>query len=94
MNEWDDIDNLQNIDTSGSLVDSHMVYFYNPNPQQGRIEATANIVFDNPILGFTADYRLFGDTNYLFAPNVTFTGQTLNGGGLLKRLRVGLLSMK
>lgn len=73
LNKWDDVNNLIDIDTSGGSVSSHMVYFRNPDPRGlGRIEAQASVVFDSKIIGFTADYRLFGDSNYLFAPNLTY----------------------
>jgi hypothetical protein len=70
LNKWDDIKNLVNIELKDAVLDSHMVYFQMKDSKERRT-LTAEIEFDNPILGFVADNVLFDVSNPLFAPNPT-----------------------
>lgn len=90
LNEWDNWNPSNPNDTEfisylepGLVVDSHMLYFTNPDPSKGSIPAEATIKFTGKILGLIGDSRLFYsnegrydrqfgysfDSNYLFAPN-------------------------
>ncbi|NJL54832.1 PEP-CTERM sorting domain-containing protein [bacterium] len=80
LNEWDDLDNLIPI-AAGKKVSSHMLYFTSPSSSLGRITASATVVFENPILGFVGDFRLFRPDNDLFAP-----GANWNGPGVISSL--------
>ncbi|MDJ0599073.1 MAG: PEP-CTERM sorting domain-containing protein [Crocosphaera sp.] len=70
LNEWDDLTNLLYLDP-GMVVDSHMLYFANPNPRDGRITAEATVKFSGTIVGLIGDSSFFYPYNYLFAPNAT-----------------------
>ncbi|MEQ8757748.1 MAG: hypothetical protein RID09_30115 [Coleofasciculus sp. G1-WW12-02] len=65
---WDKLSDLDVI-PKGTRVSSHFIYFWNPNPSQGRIEARATITFDEPIIGLMGDRGLIVPTNDLFFPN-------------------------
>ena len=65
---WDKLSDLDVI-KKGTRVSSHFIYFWNPTPSQGRIEARATITFDRPIIGLMGDRRLIVPTNDLFFPN-------------------------
>ena len=75
-----DIPNLPSL-SAGLVVDSHLLYFNNPNPREGAISAQATVQFSGEIVGLMGDSGLFYsnngrydpyfDSNYLFAPDAT-----------------------
>jgi lysophospholipase L1-like esterase len=71
LNRWDDIVALDARAVGSAKIDSHMVYFDKATKGKGRVTLSAEIEFDQPIVGFVADDRLFAISNPLFAPNPT-----------------------
>ncbi|MGK7956174.1 MAG: PEP-CTERM sorting domain-containing protein [Crocosphaera sp.] len=82
LNEWDDMDipNLPYL-SAGLVVDSHMLFFDNPDWRKGAIFNQATVQFSGKIVGLMGDSGLFYsnngrydpyfDSNYLFAPDPT-----------------------
>lgn len=71
LNHWDDIVGLDSREVGSAKIDSHMLYFDKATKGKGRVTLIAEIEFDQPIVGFIADDRLFAVTNPLFAPSPT-----------------------
>ena len=65
---WDKLSGLDTI-KQVTRVNSHFIYLWNPTPSEGRIEASATITFDTPIIGLMGDRRLIVPTNDIFFPD-------------------------
>lgn len=70
LNEWDDLTSTADLTVEGARVDSHMLYFHKAGGSE-RLELTAEVEFDRPIIGLIADCELFERDAALFAPAPT-----------------------
>ncbi|EAW33952.1 Ig-like domain-containing protein, partial [Lyngbya sp. PCC 8106] len=77
--DWEDLNNLGTI-AAGTVVDSHFIYM--KNDTGSRQTFTATFTFDNPIIGFMADDKLFGNAS---------SKQTLNNNDELVGYRARVL---
>ena len=73
INKWDDLDHFIRYPLENVALQSHMLYFQKVDTIN-RVKVTAEVEFENPIIGFVADGYLFNkEQQALFAPAPTHT---------------------